>query len=300
MKTAQKVSLTHNMRIKNRSGDDAEAAAEWQKLLEEIGNGTHEKIKGSYEDLLEIPKAMLSDASNMKDFVLSCYGNMRKHTEDLGWLGKRMIITNKNDYVDKLNNIALNLMPGKEIVLSSIDTCDTDNELFGPEVLKYHNPSGIPPHFLKLKKNCIVTLMRNLDPASGLCNGTRIMITDISYRVLIGKIIGCEKFEGKIVAIPRIMTVDSNTNAVFTLHRKQFPVRLAFCMTVHKVQGQTLENVFYYLNSHPFSHGQIFVAFSRVGLLRDIKVFADYSEAKEVRGKICIRNVVWKEVLDLD
>ena len=299
MQTKQKVSLKHNMRIKNRNEENSEEANAWQEFLAKIGNGTHEIVNENDKSIVEIPKEMISEAKNMKEFVQSCYGDMKQYVKDTKLAGKRMIITNKNEDVDRLNNIAMNLLPGKEIVLTSIDSCDVDNDLFGPEVLKYHNPSSLPPHFLKLKINCIVTLIRNLDPAEGLCNGTRIIITHITYRLLKGLIIGCDKFEGKEVLIPRITTIDANSNNVFTLHRKQFPVKLAYCMTVHKIQGQTLDKIFYYLKSNPFTHGQAFVALSRVGQMKDIKIFANFSNATQ-KGKTFIKNIVWKEVLDVD
>ena len=47
--------------------------------------------------------------------------------------------------------------------------------------------------------------------------------------------------------------------------RHQFPVRLAFRMTIDKAQGQTLQDTGVYLPDPVFAHGQLYVAFSRVG-----------------------------------
>jgi len=43
----------------------------------------------------------------------------------------------------------------------------------------------------------------------------------------------------------------------FLDRRVQFPVRLAFAMTINKSQGATLEFVVIYLNDPVFSHGQL-------------------------------------------
>ena len=57
------------------------------------------------------------------------------------------------------------------------ESCDSDEPTnfieYPPEFLHSLNDSGLPPHELKLKKNCPVILLRNLNPAAGLCNGTR-------------------------------------------------------------------------------------------------------------------------------
>jgi hypothetical protein len=54
--------------------------------------------------------------------------------------------------------------------------------------------------------------------------------------------------------------------------RVQFPIRLAFAMTINKSQGQTLDFVGLYLPSPVFSHGQLYVAMSRVKTPTSLKV----------------------------
>jgi ATP-dependent exoDNAse (exonuclease V) alpha subunit len=49
----------------------------------------------------------------------------------------------------------------------------------------------------------------------------------------------------------------------FTLRRVQFPVRLAFGMSINKAQGQSLDHVGVDLTTPVFSHGQLYVALSR-------------------------------------
>ena len=58
----------------------------------------------------------------------------------------------------------------------------------------------------------------------------------------------------------------------FILTRKQFPIRLCFAMTVNKSQGQTLEVVGVDLRTPAFSHGQLYVALSRVTDVRKLLV----------------------------
>ena len=93
---------------------------------------------------------------------------------------------------------------------------------------------------LFLKVGTPVLLLRNLDPANGLCNGTRLLITRLGGRVIEGKIL-TGSCAGNTVFIPRIaLTSESHIGLPFILRRVQFPIRLAFGMTINKSQGQSL------------------------------------------------------------
>lgn len=139
-----------------------------------------------------------------------------------------------------------------------------ENRNFTEEFLNSLTPNGFPLHQLLLKPGCPVILLRNLNVYQGLCNGTRLFVNNISQRLLTCSFAqGVNK--GKQVLIPRI-SLDSNANAYrFTMTRRQFPVKLAFAMTINKAQGQTLRKVGIFLNEPVFGHGQLYVAISRSG-----------------------------------
>src|SRR5205809_3939283 len=105
------------------------------------------------------------------------------------------------------------------------------------------NLSNLPLHELKLKIGATVILLRNLSPSTGLCNGTRLRVARISQRVVECEILG-GKYAGNMVMIPRIPLSPSSTEDLpFDFRRTQFPLRLAFAMTINKAQGQTLKHV---------------------------------------------------------
>ena len=67
-----------------------------------------------------------------------------------------------------------------------------------------------------------------------------------------------------------------------------FPIQLAFTMTINKSQGQTLTNVGISLDTEVFSHGQLYVALSKVGS----------KSALTIQSKTRFtKNVVYHEIL---
>ena len=93
--------------------------------------------------------------------------------------------------------------------------------------------------------------------------------------------------------IPRITLTPSNETLPIPLRRRQFPVRLAFAMTINKSQGQSVKHVGLDLRSAVFSHGQLYVALSRCTSANRIKILLP--ENCENRRT---PNFVYKEVLN--
>ncbi|XP_008189081.1 ATP-dependent DNA helicase PIF1-like [Acyrthosiphon pisum] len=164
---------------------------------------------------------------------------------------------------------------------------------FPTEFLNALVPDGLPPFRLKLKVGCIVMLLRNLDPRRRLCNGTRLVVTELRTHNFKAKILGGDPQDEDIV-LPKIpLTSSAEDDLPILLRRLQFPVRLSFAMTINKSQGQTFDRVGLLLTSPPFTHGQLYVAFSRVRNAQSVRVgmYADDS------GRFVTKNIVYREVL---
>ena len=78
--------------------------------------------------------------------------------------------------------------------------------------------------------------------------------------------------EGQVVFLNRI-TLYSDNEYPFNFKRRQFPIRLAFAMTINKAQGQTFSNVLIDLQKDIFSHRQLYVAILLVRSWNGLKLF---------------------------
>jgi hypothetical protein len=121
--------------------------------------------------------------------------------------------------------------------------------------------ASMPPHRLAFKVGVLVILLRNLDAASRFCNGTCLIIWHLAWKLIVAQIIGGEH-AGNIVNISCITMTTNCSDWPFTLQRCQFPLQLAFVMTINKAQGQTMKTVGIYLHEPIFTHGQLYVALS--------------------------------------
>ncbi|XP_012830408.1 PREDICTED: ATP-dependent DNA helicase PIF1-like [Erythranthe guttata] len=128
--------------------------------------------------------------------------------------------------------------------------------------------------------------------ARGFCNGTRLQVINMGKHVL-----NCRILPGKhvsdMVFIPRMTLVPSNSALPIKFQRRQFPLMVSFAMTINESQGQTLSYVGLYLPKPVFSHGQLYVALSRVKSRSGIKILIN-SESGDTTN--VTHNVVYKEV----
>ena len=252
-------------------------------------------------------------------------------------ISQTVILCPKNDHVSDLNEIIQQkIIQSDEIEYTSIDSvkCDDESEQmnFPLEYLHSITPSGMPPHILRLKVGSIVMLLRNLNPnkgkyytfnnvrkfqsffifyndvftiiePQGLCNGTRLVLKQLLNNVIEAQIVTEGKHKGQTVLLPRIALTTTGADLPFELQRYTFPVRLSFAMTINKSQGQTFNKIGIYLPEPVFSHGQLYVAFSRTSKFANIKVKVLTLEDKQGnldskdKTKMFTRNVVFKEIL---
>ncbi|OMP14190.1 DNA helicase PIF1, ATP-dependent [Corchorus olitorius] len=162
------------------------------------------------------------------------------------------------------------------------------------ELLNTLKFSGIPNHELVLKVGVPVILLRNVNQAEGLCNGTRLIITKLGTRIVEAEIVTRNNI-GKKVLIHHIVMSPTDSKWPFTLLRRQFPLKLCFAMTINKSKGQTFNHVEVYLPKPVFSHGQLYVAVSRVTSKEDLEILVAESENGHLGYT---KNIVYHELFN--
>ena len=151
---------------------------------------------------------------------------------------------------------------------------------------------------LLVKRGCTLICQKNLDMRAGVCNGTRLGLEAASRHALTCRILMGE-LAGQIVLIPRILIEHNGVGTAVKFTRRQFPVRLAFCITMHKSQGQTLDKVGIYLPIPPFVHGQFYTSVSRAKTAADVSAYIKEGpkQGKTQDGTYFTQNVVNKDLL---
>lgn len=288
-----------NMRVRNLEGTNPAAAAQLQQFasnLLKIGEGT------AGTPFLIPPYMCLSGEKSTANLIRDIYGDLQVPANRLpSALISKCILTPKNDDVCDINEQTTALWPGqpKNYLSADYTKSDDDQAQFPPEVLNSLNPQGLPPHQLQLKVGIPIILLRNLNPKIGLANGTRLIITEMRPRLIKAQILS-GTFKDQEVLIPRIPLAPSDSKLLpvkFT--RLQFPIRPAFAMTINKSQGQTFSKVGIFLPKPVFSHGQLYVAMSRVGSPHGIRFLVlNAQQPGDLHGRTYTDNVVYSEVFN--
>ena len=254
------------------------------------------------QNIVKIPDEYIFASQSLEEFVRWCYPDIDQPTMSVA--GKA-ILAPKNSHVDELNQVALSLMQGDIHHFESADSVvhsntETEAGLFPTEYLNSINASGLPPHQLTLKIGSPLLLIRNLNPKQGLCNGTRLVVKQVLNRLLKVEIMN-GSHAGHVTWIPRIDHFTAENFLPFTMNRRQFPVKLAFAMTINKSQGQTLQHTGLWLPEPVFAHGQLYVALSRSGVPENTKILIHDVKGKQGRfsgyAGYFTKNVVYQEVI---
>ena len=285
----KKFNLVQNMRAR----DDEDGFSDW---LIQLGNGTlHTELPTANEDTITVPTQCIAKQS----LVTELYGEMT--ADNVQEHCSRVILCPKNVEALDLNEEVLQQLPGDSNTYASVDTAVLDDQQesdsYPLEFLHSLTPSGMPPHLLNLKVGAVAMLLRNLNIQQGLCNGTCLLIRRLHRNVIDAEVL-LGTHAGKRVLIPRVILAPSDTDLPFILRCRQFPLWLAWAMMINKAQGQTFDMVGIHLAQPVFTHGQLYVAFSRAKSFSDIRVAITPTPRQGKQGDVwTTTNIVFHEVL---
>lgn len=273
--------LTRNMRAEN---DDNFAA--W---LLQLGDGRLPSVD-RIQDTVDIPPQLVCDVADLVDFVYPQQLSLNNVDE----YSRKIILCPRNEDCQQMNSTVLRRVVGAERTYYAIDTVVADDPdeaaNYPTEFLNSLQPNGLPPYALVLKVGSIVMLLRNIDSKRQLCNGTRLVVTELRRHNFKARMLS----GGDDIVLPAVsLTSGEEDDLPFQMKRIQFPVRLSFAMTINKSQGQTFDRVGLFLPSPVFTHGQLYVAFSRVRNAESVRV-GMYGDGI---GRFVTKNIVYTEVL---
>ena len=158
-------------------------------------------------------------------------------------------LSSKRMDVNQKNKEELDKNPNELVIYPSIDECKD------PSLINVLD--SISPKILELKVGAQVMLTVNYNVEEGLCNGARGMIvnlssTHLSVKFMNQNVVLFERHEFKYQ--------DEDTVAI----RSQFPFILAYCLTIHKCQGCTLDCAVIDAGYSIFGNHMLYVGLSRV------------------------------------
>ncbi|XP_057740312.1 uncharacterized protein LOC130957472 [Arachis stenosperma] len=297
----QILSLTQNMRLRTSTGiHNSEELKSFATWILNVGDGR----LGQLEDgcgLVDIPQELLLTDFNdpIQAIVEAIYTDYLKDYSNIQHLQGRAILAPTISVVEEVNDYMLSLNNNEmKRYLSSDSPCfkegdnDTLASIHTPEFLASIKSPGLPNHELCFKEGCPVMLIRNIDHSAGLCNGTRLVITRLGNKVIEAKVLSGSNI-GEKVFIPRMTLTPSDGKLPFKFQRRQFPLMLSYAITINKSQGQSLNHVGLLLKQPVFTHGQLYVAVSRVTNKDGLKIIISHDQSNNSTSTY---NVVYQEV----
>lgn len=159
----------------------------------------------------------------------------------------------------------------------ALQRLDTPKFSFPAEVKGIFDPSLYPtdPEMV-LRKGAQVMFIKN-DPDRDFVNGTIGVVTQIAADQIAvkinepngrGKTIDVTKSEWEILKYKADMGGNIEAEPIGSF--RQYPLKLAWAITIHKSQGKTFDKVLIDLGGGAFEHGQLYVALSRCRTLEGL------------------------------
>ncbi len=233
--------------------------------------------------LNEIRSGEVSDGA--RETLKERYKASSVTTEELGVEPTRLFTHNID--VDRVNDVELSKVESNECVYEM----SAKGKKHLVEGLK---KSCLAPDALRLRKGARVMCVKN-NPEKGYVNGTLGVVVSCGFDVdpIIRTAGSTEYPEGRLITIDRaIWVIDDKGKSLAEIH--QYPLRLAWAITVHKSQGMSLDAVEVDL-SKCFEPGMGYVALSRVRSLAGLSILGMNESAFAIHPDVFVFDTKAKE-----
>ncbi|XP_016167920.1 uncharacterized protein LOC107610376 [Arachis ipaensis] len=211
--------LMKNMRLtmglKQSTPQELRSFSDW---ILQIGEGRCRTVVND-KLFVDIPSDIIIPIleNPVEDIVNTIYPNLVQNFRDPSFFQDRAILAPTIDNVEEINNYIVDLLPREEKNYLSADSIcgsdvysDVDVDWINIEFLNQIRCSGLPNHSLKLKIGMPIILLRNIDPAGGLCNRTRLVVRDLGRNVIGADIVSGSNVGDKVF-ITRMNMIPSDT-----------------------------------------------------------------------------------------
>ena len=221
--------------------------------------------------------------------------------EDANYPHNAMHVYAQNTYCDEWNEYMLSRLEGATITCIAVDSRkDTATNMANINISEKPRDTGNLRRTLRLKIGAKVMLTSNIDVSDGLTNGTTGTVTHVvgndeglPHIILVHfECSGVGENARRASPFKHISACSvpiHKGQATFTIRgrkscqasRTQFPLTLAWAVTIHKCQGLTLPEIVVDMSPKKgkFSGGQAYVAFSRVRELAKLHI-VNYSRTQ--------------------
>nr|GEV86265.1 DNA helicase [Tanacetum cinerariifolium] len=186
---------------------------------------------------------ILDSDTTLATLISFIYDQKTLQTPTTRDLQKRAIVCQKNKNADMINAHVLNLVNRQQHVYLSLDEAMPHGNdggktelLYPPGYLNSLNFANFPPHMLELMVGAPIILLRNFNILGGLCNRTRLIVTQLLNKVIEARIITGTRISKKVF-LPRIPLINRDLQLPFIFKRKQFPIKLCYAITINKVKA---------------------------------------------------------------
>jgi ATP-dependent DNA helicase PIF1 len=219
---------------------------------------------------------------------------------------QQAVLAPHNAGIQDHNDYFLECIPGEPVRLLAAEQLDVEQGnaaepmVVTEELMTRMHDTGAPDHTITLKPGCLIMCLRNLSPQLGVLNGTLLKVVSASaqFRYIVANTVTLSEPPVRVL-IPGIKFKLSVPGGAAQIERLQFPVRLAYGMTINKSQGKTLLRVLLDLRCEVFGHGQLYVGSGRVTCAANIAflVSPDRIHASLDGEVVLTSNIVYPELL---